>query len=70
MSKKKPMSWHHRKCKSNGGDTSPGNMVLVQDQKHKAFHLLFQNHPAEIIAEILNQTWIDPQFKLIVRRRR
>lgn len=69
MSKKKPTSWHHRKCKSHGGDSSPGNLVQVPDKKHQAWHLLFQNHPVSVIANIINQTWLDPDFELIVRRR-
>jgi hypothetical protein len=69
-SKKRPTG-HHRRCRSNGGtdDTPKNNVSVVTDVQHEAFHTLFGNAEAERIAEILNETWIDPSWELIARRR-
>jgi len=57
---------HHRKCKSNGGTRTKGNIVKVKPSLHQSFHHLFKNGDAYKIAGILNETWIDPMYKLIV----
>lgn len=57
---------HHRKCKSNGGSRSKSNISKVTPTLHRSFHHLFANADTHKIAEILNETWIDPAFKLIV----
>ena len=64
-------NWHHRKCKTNGGSgrISSGNMIEVDVLKHRAFHLLFGTKTTEQIAAILNKTWIDPAYELVVRKR-
>jgi len=41
----------------------------VKPTEHQAFHILFSNRDTYEIAEILNKTWIDPDYKLIVVRR-
>lgn len=60
---------HHRKCKSNGGTYAKRNISKVKPTEHQAFHILFSNKDTYGIAEILNTIWIDPDFKLVVRRR-
>jgi len=60
---------HHRKCRSNGGGNGPENISFVRQSKHDAWHHLFDNLSAECVAEIINRTWIDPAFELIVIRR-
>jgi len=60
---------HHRKCKSNGGTFAKRNISLVKPTDHQAFHQLFSNEDTFGIADILNLTWIDPNYKLIVVRR-
>jgi hypothetical protein len=64
-------NWHHRKAKVNGGSgkISSGNMIEVDVLKHRAFHLLFGTKNTEQIAAILNKTWIDPAYELVVRKR-
>jgi hypothetical protein len=57
---------HHRKCKSRGGTRANGNISKVKPTLHEAYHHLFGNADTFKIAEILNDTWIDPSFKLIV----
>jgi hypothetical protein len=68
MGKKRPTG-HHRRCRSNGGTDARSNISVVTDVQHKAFHTLFGNATTEVIAEILNETWIDPSWELIARRR-
>lgn len=57
---------HHRKCKSRGGTRSKANISRVKPTLHQSFHNLFANADTFRIAEILNETWIDPAFKLVV----
>lgn len=57
---------HHRKCKSNGGTRAKRNISRVKMTDHKAFHQLFSNRDTYEIARILNETWIDPDYRLIV----
>ena len=72
MPRKKPRvkpdyNWHHRKPKVHGGSgkINSGNMVEVRVDEHRAFHLLFGTVHAKDIARILNDTWIDPEWKLV-----
>lgn len=61
---------HHRKCRSNGGTNHQDNLSYVEEDQHRAWHRLFKNYPAHKIAEIINETWIDPQFKVVIVERR
>ncbi len=65
MSKKGAKNIHHRKCVSNGGSNHRDNLSLVCVKQHESFHRLFQNYTPEVIAEILNETWIDPSKKFV-----
>lgn len=60
---------HHRKCKSNGGTYARRNISKVKPTQHQAFHTLFANADTYRIAEILNETWIDTEYFLVVRKR-
>jgi hypothetical protein len=62
-------STHHRKPRSLGGDDNPRNLSIVQRKMHEAWHLMFQNYEPQRIANIINESWIDPDFELVVRRR-
>lgn len=66
----KVLTRHHRICKSNKGSDDASNISMVPLNKHQAFHLLFKNHPPKVIAQILSQVWIDPNYQLIVVKRR
>ena len=57
---------HHRKCRSNGGSNHVTNISMVKSGKHESWHHLFKNFTAFKIAEIINEKWLDPDFKLIV----
>jgi hypothetical protein len=60
---------HHRKCKSNGGTFAKRNISKVKPKPHEAYHTLFANADTFRVAEILNEIWIDPDYKLVVVRR-
>ena len=57
---------HHRRPESLGGKRIPENISLVPNHKHRAWHALFKNHPPEVIAQIINKVWLDPDFEFIV----
>ena len=57
---------HHRKPKSRGGGNSQRNISVVPIVQHQAWHTLFANQTAEEIAETINQTWLDPDYKFVV----
>lgn len=60
---------HHRKCISNGGSDERKNISYVTQLKHRSWHNLFSNHTAEVIARIINQKWIDPDYEFICRKK-
>ncbi len=62
----KPKSRHHRRPESRGGDSTHNNISKVPENKHQAWHLLFNNHTPEVIAEFINKIWLDPAYKLVV----
>lgn len=61
------MERHHRLPRSRGGtDTYPeNNVILVQQNMHRAWHLLVGNMEAPEIADMLNDNWIDPSYYLV-----
>lgn len=61
----KKLTRHHRRCKSNGGTNEASNISMVTEEQHRAYHLLFKNHPPQVVASILTHTWIDSRFKLV-----
>ena len=60
---------HHRLPKSRGGKATPENLSLVPKHCHRAYHLLFDVHNVYEVARILNKTWIDCRYVLVVRKR-
>ena len=66
---KRRMSTYHRKCRSNGGKSSSGNMVIVPVFLHTAWHFLFGNKEAPEIARIINEVWLAPEWELVARKR-
>ena len=63
------MERHHRKPRSRGGNGKWRNISKVDSRYHRAYHLLFCNMQPEEIAAVLNDVWIDPDYKLIAIRR-
>lgn len=62
---KNRLSWHHRRCRSNGGASTPENLSRVPALQHEMWHALFSNECAERIAEIINLVWLDPEWELV-----
>jgi len=61
---KKTITKHHRKPTSIGGSDQERNISFVEEQKHRAWHLLFSNMTAAEIAREINKTWLDPDYEL------
>lgn len=54
---KKGKSFHHRKCRSHGGDSGYRNLILVDEHQHRNWHTIFGNKDAYAIAKDLQRTW-------------
>lgn len=63
------MERHHRVPRSRGGHhTTKGkrdNIILVERDLHRAWHLLFGNMEADEVAAMISDTWIDPDYYLV-----
>lgn len=59
---------HHRKPRSLGGNNSERNISKVNRDKHDAWHLLFRNYNPHQIATIINNVWLDPDYKFVVEK--
>ena len=44
---------HHIKAKSHGGSYQPCNLIILDENRHAAFHLLFGNRDFEEAAYVL-----------------
>lgn len=62
---------HHRKPRFLNGDNDKRNISIVKANQHVAYHCLF-GHGGDVyyIARVLNETWIDPDYTLIVVRKK
>ena len=60
---------HHRLPRSQGGGSKDGNIVIVPSNLHRAYHVLFANMLPEEVAKTLTDTWIDPKFELIAKKK-
>lgn len=65
MGKKGAKNIHHRRPQSLGGGGGR-NCSLVCQKQHESWHRLFSNYTPEVIAEIINETWLDPSYLFIV----
>jgi len=75
---RKPVTFdrHHRKARSNKGNSSPRNISRVPRYMHVAFHQMFGvMQPDDIASQLtkilasLNDTYIDPDWMIIAVRR-
>jgi len=69
MKRGRNLSKHHKKCKSNGGGNERQNLSFVTRKSHTHWHALFGNLEAHAIAELINHTWLDPEWELVARRK-
>jgi len=60
---------HHRKARSLGGTNHPDNISVVPERKHAAYHLLFNEGNIAHVVKVLNSTWIDPEYELVIKRK-
>ena len=67
---KRSITRHHRTLRSAGGGDSDRNISYVQEQHHRAWHLIFRDFPPEKIVHILNSVWMPPDISLVIRKRR
>lgn len=58
------MSRHHRNPTSRGGSDSKQNISKVSPIAHKAWHVLFGNSLPSQICKIINDVWLDPNYKI------
>jgi hypothetical protein len=63
-------SWHHRRPRSLGGKDDYRNVIELPVTHHQAWHTLFNNWTPEVIARVINEYYLDPDFKFIVKERR
>lgn len=65
-----PTNQHHRRPKSRGGTNSARNISRVPITHHNAYNLLFGSNPLpHEVARVLSDTWIDPDYEIIVQRK-
>ena len=62
-------SRHHRKCRANGGPNEASNIKMVTIKAHQCWHYLFKSFEAPVIASIINNNWLDKDWKLVAVRR-
>ena len=60
---------HHRKPICLSGMDVDENLSIVPLREHDAFHLIFSNTSPEVIARVLSEKWIDPDYELVARKR-
>lgn len=68
MSKQNPrhkLTKHHRKPTSIGGTNEDRNISYVPEGQHRSWHDVVSNHTAQTICHILNEKYIDPDFRFI-----
>ena len=72
MKKIKRTNIHHRRSRSrtggvkfNGEIEGISNIIRVDWKRHQAFHLLFPDTEPLVIAQELNNIWIDPSRMLL-----
>ena len=62
-----PKNRHHRRPKSRSGSSDPANISVVPIRHHHAYNLLFGSNPLpHEVAKVLTDTWIDPNYKIVV----
>ena len=56
LRKKGKTNKHHNKSKSRGGTRAVNNLILLDENRHASFHLLFQNRDFLEAAQVLIRT--------------
>jgi len=63
--KNRERSIHHRKPRSIGGGNNTDNLIDVPVTKHRAWHTLFENLTAVFICRLINDVWLDTDYKFV-----
>lgn len=64
--KEKNYSRHHRKPVALGGKTNDRNISIITEVEHRAWHSLFSCYDPHTIASIINDVFLDPDYKFVV----
>lgn len=60
------LTLHHRKPTSIGGSRhNKRNHSMLPSKQHQAWHTLFSNLSAETICALINEKYLDPDFKFV-----
>ena len=62
------LTTHHRCPKSKGGKNNPENLSMIPEKQHRGWHTLFHNYTPDVIARIINNVYLDPNYKLLALR--
>ena len=60
---------HHRKPVSAGGKNDIRNVSKVRHVYHVAYHRLFGAGNPDVVVDVLNATWTDPDVYIIAIKR-
>jgi hypothetical protein len=60
---------HHRVPRARGGTDESRNIAFVPNRTHVRFHALFGIMTPFEIAQMLNEMFIDPDYKMVVVKR-
>lgn len=63
------LNTHHRKPRSIGGKSDKRNLSCVLVTQHRAWHTLFANCEPDVIARIITETWLDPDYEMVARKK-
>lgn len=66
---KHSLTRHHRTLRSRGGSNDASNISMVQEQHHRAWHLLFRDYTPEKIASLLRKVWLPDDYEVIIRKK-
>jgi hypothetical protein len=59
------MSRHHRLPRSLNGKTNNRNCIMIKDNLHRSWHVLFSNLSAPEIARLITEVYIDPAYRMV-----
>ena len=59
------MSRHHKKPRSLQGKTNHRNVILIKDNLHRSWHVLFGNMSAPEIANLITSVYLDPDYRMV-----
>jgi len=66
----KEMDKHHRKPRSIGGKNKPRNVIMIQQNLHRAWHTLFGNMSAPEIANLITAVYLDPDYRMVAKKKK